>query len=203
LGRAAFTEAQATFLESPRAQLGIGFLESSFKDALGGSFGEEFANRFRTSQSIRGFSGGGGGGSGAAQEATFLARLADQRRRELLPMLTMFDLQAQQAGQAAFNREAAFAQTMAGLPISTGDPIGAALTGAVQGGLGGLLIGNQLQNKGQNRPTTQAENTAGVSAAVNQASGGQSRENLMQFLDQVINLNPGFGQGFGQGFGRG
>lgn len=141
--RQAYETERERFLNLDTTQLGLGYLTGAFEDPLGGSFGEEFANRLRIAQAARGFEGGGPGDAASVQEASFLARLADQRRRELLPMLNLFEMQAQEAGSGAFQRRFATAGLIAGAPVASTSPFGAALTGAVQGGLGGLMLGMQ------------------------------------------------------------
>jgi len=136
--RTQYEQERERFLGLETSQLGLDFLKSAFTDPLGGGFGEEFANRLRQASAARGF-GEGGGGAGGAQEAAFLTRLADQRRQQLIPMLNIFEQQAQQAGQGAFERRFSAASIIAGLPRVPG-PLGGAIEGGVKGGLAGLLL---------------------------------------------------------------
>ena len=110
--------------------------------ATGGGFAQEYADRVRSAQEARGFSGGGGS-AGGVQEASFLARMADQRRQQLLPVLNLFEQQALDAGQAAWQRHATFGSTIAGLGPAPAGGVGAALQQGVSGFLGGMTLANE------------------------------------------------------------
>lgn len=102
---------------------------------------EEYTSRIRAAQEARGFSGGGGG-AGAVQEATWLARLADARRQQLLPMLGQFEQQAQAYGLNAFNVAMTPLQYYNQAPRVPSS--GSIITGALQGALGGGMVGSSL-----------------------------------------------------------
>jgi hypothetical protein len=140
--RSQFETERQRFLGLSQIQAGTKFLQDRFSDPLGGGLGAEFENRIRAAQAIRGFGGSGGGGAGAAQEATFLTRIAEQQRRQLLPMLGIFEQQAAQLGQGAFNRAFAPANMLAGVPQPP--TVGSVLGSTVQGILGGAQLGSQL-----------------------------------------------------------
>lgn len=124
------------------------FLTEAFEDPLGGQFGREAQGRLLQAQAARGLTFGG---SAAAQEAGLLTRLADQRRRQLIPLLTGLQAQAQQLGQQAFQREfIPFNLLSQQGPQTVGS--GDILSSVTQGLFGGSQIGFGLDimNRQQN-----------------------------------------------------
>lgn len=128
--------AEARILESPQ----FAFLTEAFEDPLGGGFGREAASRIQQAQAARGLAFGG---SAAAQEGTFLARLADQRRQQLLPLFLRSVGAAADLGQQAFEREFTAFNLLQGAPqrVSSGDVFGSIAQGLFGGAQAGAGIG--------------------------------------------------------------
>jgi hypothetical protein len=156
-----FESARQRFLDAPTVKAGLDFLLNRFGDPLAaGGLGEEAQNRIRQAQAARGLAFGG---SAVQQEASFLTRLAESNRRQLLPFLGQFQLQAEGVGEGAFNR------TFAGLDRHLGVPqaqnSGDVLANVLQGTAGGFQAGigiQQLLGQGSGLQPLQQDN-AGVS----------------------------------------
>ena len=77
----------AVLAASPELASASQYLTSSFQNPIPPGMEQEWAERLRTAQAARGFTGGSGP---AQQEAKYLMGLAEERRQSLLPQLSQF-----------------------------------------------------------------------------------------------------------------
>lgn len=77
----------AVLAASPELASASQYLTSSFQNPIPPGMEQEWAERLRTAQAARGFTGGSGP---AQQEAKYLMGLAEERRQNLLPQLSQF-----------------------------------------------------------------------------------------------------------------